>query len=291
MNKAESDEKQLFYLQHKLASGELKDVEVYSGPIKLNGRTLLYLIIHDITARKEIENVLKQQHDDLTEANEELESFSYSVSHDLNAPIFKIINYAQLLNDDYAQNLDGNGLRFLQKITNECEKMHQLISKMLEFSRLKTIEEVNIQVNLSNIAQAVSLDLKKSNEINNAEFTIQKNLRDSGDPDLLRIALENLLGNALKYSQNRKKPNIKFGTTNKFKGKRVYFVSDNGIGFDPANADDLFVPFRRLHSKKDFEGSGIGLAIVRRIIQRNGGSIWAESKPNKGSTFYFTLNE
>lgn len=292
LNKAKSDEKQLFYLKHKLASGELKDVEVYSGPINLNGRTLLYLIVHDITTRKEIENVLKQQHDDLTQANKELESFSYSVSHDLNAPIFKIINYAQLLNDDYAQNLDGNGLRFLQKITHECEKMHQLISKMLEFSRLKTIEEVSIQVNLSKIAQAVSLDLKKSNEETNAEFTIQKDLRDAGDADLLRIALENLFGNALKYSQNRKKANIKFGTTNKFNGKkRVYFVSDNGIGFDPASADDLFVPFKRLHSKKDFEGSGIGLAIVRRIIQRNGGSIWAESKPNKGSTFYFTLNE
>lgn len=242
----------------------------------------------DITARKQAEDVAKRKAQDLLASNRELEAFSYSVSHDLRAPLRTIDGFSKILLEDYADVLDDDGKQYLQRIGTGTERMSQLIDDLLHLSRLTRREFHPTMVNLSILAQEISERLQKTNPDHRAEISIQPGLEVEGDKGLLEIALENLLENAWKYSSKTERPQIEFGLLRQAE-QDTYYVRDNGAGFNMEYAHKLFDPFQRLHGKDDFPGTGLGLAIVQRIIHRHGGRIWAEAATGKGACFYFTL--
>lgn len=242
----------------------------------------------DITARKQAEDVAKRKEQDLLASNRELEAFSYSVSHDLRAPLRTIDGFSKILLEDYGDVLDNDGKQYLQRIGTGTERMSQLIDDLLHLSRLTRREFHPTMVNLSILAQEISERLQKTNPDYRAEISIQPGLEVEGDKGLLEIALENLLENAWKYSSKTERPQIEFGLLKQAE-QDTYYVRDNGAGFNMEYAHKLFDPFQRLHGKDDFPGTGLGLAIVQRIIHRHGGRIWAEAATGKGACFYFTL--
>lgn len=223
-------------------------------------------------------------------ANRELAAFSYSVSHDLRAPLRALDGFSQALIEDYYDILDDQGHDYLNRIRAASQRMAQLIDDLLKLSRL-TRGELNLApVDLSALARAIVAELKNSQRERKAVFKIAAGLKASGDANLLKLVLENLLGNAWKFTSKKEETLIEFGTK-QAEGTRVYFVRDNGVGFDMTYADKLFGVFQRLHSEEDFTGSGIGLSIVERIIHRHGGAVWAEGETGRGATFYFTLGK
>jgi light-regulated signal transduction histidine kinase (bacteriophytochrome) len=224
---------------------------------------------------------------ELQTSNRELEAFCYSVSHDLRAPLRGINGFSQALQDDYADKLDATANNFLQRIGSGCQRMAQLIDDLLKLSRLSRAEMQRRPVNLSEMAQGVAVELRQTEPERAVQFNIAEGLTSVGDPALLRVALSNLMGNAWKFSSNGTESLIEFGSRQD--GHAIYFVRDNGTGFDMAYADKLFQPFQRLHAAKEFPGTGVGLATVARVIHRHGGRVWAEAVPGQGATFYFTL--
>lgn len=272
------------------------DVEPYNDQI----RSIMFIVTGFIVAElsQEIlkrEDELKRSHDDLElqaielrAVNTELEAFNYSVSHDLRSPLRSLDGFSQALLEDYTNKLDAQGIDYLQRIRAASQKMAQLIDDLLNLSRLTRSKMDFETVYLSGLAQAVAVELKKSEPERQVEFDIEKGLVVNGDKRLLRILLENLLGNAWKFTGNNPKTRIEFGVT-QVDSKLAYFIRDNGAGFDMTYADKLFSAFQRLHSPSEFQGSGIGLATVQRIINRHGGQVWAEGAVEQGATFYFTL--
>jgi light-regulated signal transduction histidine kinase (bacteriophytochrome) len=222
-------------------------------------------------------------------AHHELESFSYSVAHDLRSPLRSLDGFGQILLEDYAEKLDDEGRHYLEYIRESAQQMAVLIDDLLKLSRVTRGEFRREPVDLSDTARAVAARLQKAQPARSVAFIIADGLTDEGDVRLLALALENLVGNAWKYSRKRVDAQIEFGVTSG-NGRRVYFVRDNGAGFEMAYADKLFGVFQRLHSENEFEGTGIGLATVQRIIRRHGGDIWAEAKVDQGATFFFTLS-
>jgi light-regulated signal transduction histidine kinase (bacteriophytochrome) len=222
-------------------------------------------------------------------ANRELEAFSYSVAHDLRAPLRSLNGFGLILLEDYAEKLDEEGRRCLQHIRDSAREMAQLIEDLLKLSHVTRGEFQREQVNLTNIALTIAARLQKEQPARRVDFVIVDGLTDEGDARLLAIALENLIGNAWKYSSKRAEARIDVGVTVR-NGRRAYFVRDNGAGFEMTHADKLFGVLQRLHSAAEFEGTGIGLAPVQRIIRRHGGHIWAEAKVDEGATFHFTLS-
>jgi light-regulated signal transduction histidine kinase (bacteriophytochrome) len=220
-------------------------------------------------------------------SNRELEAFSYSVSHDLRTPLRAIDGFSQALLEDYADQLDETGRHRLRRVRAGAQKMSELIEAMLLLSRVGGNEVKRRDLDLSALASQVAEDLRGMHGTQVA-LHIEPGLCVHADPRLMRIVLENLLGNAWKFSAKNPSPRIDVGADDRPDGK-VFFVRDNGAGFDMAYADKLFAPFRRLHDEKDFAGSGIGLATVQRVIHRHGGRIWAESVVNGGATFFFTI--
>lgn len=220
----------------------------------------------------------------------EMEAFAYSVSHDLRAPLRGIDGWSLALLEDYKDKLDEQGQQYLNRVRSETQVMGKLIDDMLTFSRQSRKEMKLQQLDMTTMAQDVASGLKEQNPALQAEFVIQPGLKAQGDAGLIEIALNNLLGNALKFSSKNSHCRIEFGET-EIDGARAYFVRDNGVGFDMAYANKLFGVFQRLHSSSEFPGTGIGLATVQRIINRHGGRIWAEAHVNQGATFYFTLKE
>lgn len=221
-------------------------------------------------------------------ANQELETFSYSVSHDLRAPLRSIDGFSQALLEDYADRLDDHGRDYLQRIREGAQRMGRLIDGMLALSRVSRAALAREPVLLSAEARVIAAELKRSDPAREVEFVIAPNVSGDGDSRLLRIVLENLLGNAWKFTAKTRAARIEFGTTTD--GARpTYFVRDNGAGFDMKYAEKLFGAFQRLHSPDEFPGTGIGLATVQRIIHRHGGRAWAEAEEQRGATFYFTL--
>ncbi len=225
---------------------------------------------------------------ELTAVNKELEAFAYSVSHDLRSPLRAIDGFSQALLEDYTDCLDDTGRDYLHRVQTATRRMGQLISDLLKLSRLTRGEMHREPVNLSALATEVLTDLQTLAPERQAEFIVTPNLMIDGDVRLLRVALENLLGNAWKFTSKLPLGRIEFGQV-EVNGERAYYVRDNGAGFDMAYADKLFGAFQRLHSTTEFEGTGIGLATVQRVIHRHGGRIWAEGKVGQGATFYFTL--
>jgi light-regulated signal transduction histidine kinase (bacteriophytochrome) len=235
-----------------------------------------------------LNEILRQQTADLTASNKELEAFSYSVSHDLRAPLRNINGFSQALLEDYSSKLDDQGKNFLDRIRAATQRMGGLIDDLLQLSVTMRKEMKREPVDLSRLAHSVIKELKEAEPERQVEVTIQEKTLVLGDARLLREMLVNLLGNAWKFTSQRSPAKIEFGQTEK-SGERLFFVKDNGAGFDMKYADKLFIPFQRLHSVTEFAGNGIGLAIVKRIIERHGGSIWAEGEAEKGATFYFKL--
>ncbi len=237
---------------------------------------------------KKNEQELEKKNLRLELVNKELESFAYSVSHDLQAPLRSIDGFSQALLEDCSSKLNRDGKDFLNRIRSSTKRMAGLIDDLLTLSRI-TRRKINYrEVNLSKIANEVVKDLNTMKTKQQVKFEITPQLIANTDAGLMRIVLENLLGNAYKFSKKSNNGNIEFGSTD-INGSKAYFVSDNGVGFDMKYADKLFAPFQRLHSEFDFEGTGIGLAIVQRIIHLHHGRVWAEGEVGKGATFYFTV--
>jgi signal transduction histidine kinase len=233
---------------------------------------------------------LEAQGIELAAANRELESFSYSVSHDLRAPLRAIDGFSKALLTEYANKvLDGQGLHFLHRVRSGTQKMAGLIDDMLHLARVtrRTLDRGDVDVTA--VAEEVAAELERRNPGRRVDVTVEAGLQASADPQLLTIVFENLLANAWKFTGKREDAHIGVGQTFSDHGDPVFFVRDNGAGFDMAYADKLFGAFQRLHSESEFEGTGVGLATVKRIITRHGGQVWAEAVEGQGATFFFTL--
>ncbi len=237
--------------------------------------------------RKLNEDLLHHVHQ-LEESNRELDAFSYSVSHDLRSPLRSIEGFSLALLEDYAGNLDDKGRDYLNRVRNATVRMGHLIDDLLNLSRVTRSEMNWEEVNLSAIARAIADDLKKRHPERPADFIIARGLTAYCDERLLTVTLENMFFNAWKFSAKAPRAVIEFGVTER-DGARAFYVKDNGIGFDMSYANKLFNPFQRLHRSDEFPGTGIGLATIKRIINRHGGNVWIEAEEGKGATVYFTL--
>ncbi len=224
----------------------------------------------------------------LQAANEELEAFAYSVSHDLRAPLRAIGGFSTALLEDCAQQLDDTGRDYLDRIVAAVGRMDHLIDDLLRLSRLTRTEMQRSWVDLSDLAHELAEELQESDPGRTAEFVVAPDVHAVADPSLIRVALGNLLNNAWKFTGKEPSARIEFGASGRG-NELVYYVRDNGSGFDMTYADKLFGVFQRLHGPREFPGSGIGLATVQRIIHRHGGRVWAEGVPSEGATFFFTL--
>ncbi len=253
-----------------------------------NKTQMILLAIEDITERKRAEEELLKSNTELAAVNDELETFSYSVSHDLRAPLRGIDGFSQALLEDYPDKLDEQGKNYLNRVRAASQNMGQLITDLLNLSRLTRGDMSYEAVNLTMLAQTIAEELKETQPERQVEFVIHEGLVVNGDARLLAVLLENLLGNAWKFTSKHPSARIEFGVT-QHGDKPVYFVRDDGIGFDMTYVDKLFVAFQRLHARSEFPGTGIGLATARRIVNRHGGSIWAEGAVEQGATFYFSL--
>jgi PAS domain S-box-containing protein len=236
-----------------------------------------------------LEELVQERTTELAAANRELEAFCYSVSHDLRAPLRSIDGFSQMLLEDYGDRLEDDGREHLQRVRAASQRMAHLIDDLLELSRLTRSELRREPVDLSALVAAITAELHETQPQREVTFVIGENLFDNGDQQLLRVMFENLLGNAWKFTGKHPSARIEFGVMQSG-DELVYFVRDDGAGFDMAYADKLFGAFQRLHGASEFDGTGIGLATVERIIQRHGGRIWAEGEVEKGAAFYFTLS-
>ncbi len=241
------------------------------------------------TLNAELEDRVAKRTMQLEAANKELEAFSYSVSHDLRAPLRSIDGFSQVLVEDYREQLDDEGKDYLQRIRAAAQRMAQLIDDLLNLSRVTRSDMHRGRVNLSGLAKAITTELQQAHPDQVVACIIAPGLIAEGDAHLLRIVLENLFSNAWKFTSRHPRAHIEFGSMRQPDGGQAYFIRDDGAGFDMAYADKLFGAFQRLHGMTEFPGTGIGLATVQRIIQRHGGRVWAEAAPEKGATFYFTL--
>jgi signal transduction histidine kinase len=231
---------------------------------------------------------LRRNAAELEAANSELDAFAYSVSHDLRAPLRSIDGFSQVLLEDYAAQLDQAGRDSLQRVRAASQRMGTLIDDLLKLARVTRAEVRTEVVDLSGLARDIVSELQRAAPERQVDCTIAPGLTARGDARLLRVVLDNLLRNSWKYTANQPQPRIEFGSL-EADGGRTFLVRDNGAGFDMKYADKLFGVFQRLHSAEEFEGTGVGLATVRRIITRHGGRIWAEGAVAQGATFYFTL--
>jgi PAS domain S-box-containing protein len=274
-------------------------IEVSTKPLAAEGGGLLVTsTMRDITGRKQVEEQIFKLNKELENramqleaANKELEAFSYSVSHDLRSPLQNIDSFSLILKEDYANRLDASGLEYVERLRASCQHMEDIINALLSLSSMMRSELVVDQFDLSALAHAVAADLKQKEPDRLVEWVIADGLTAEGDAQLLRVVLENLFGNAWKFTMNRPRARIEFGALPQSNGARTYFVRDDGAGFDMTRVGTLFTPFKRLHSQNEFRGTGVGLATVQRVIQRHHGKIWAEGIVDHGATFCFTLRE
>ncbi len=296
-------------LQFVKKNGEIIDVLLSAiAERDANGEIVRSMaVLVDVTERKQAKEALQKAHDELeirvqertaelsevnellANKNEELESFAYSVSHDLQAPLRSIDGFSKALLEDCADKLNDSGKDFLNRVRAASQRMGHLIDDMLHLSRVSRTEMIPTKkIDLSAMAKTITQELHEEQSERQVTFVIMPEIEVSGDVHLLRIALENLLDNAWKYTSKHPRAKIEFGVT-EHKGKKAYFVRDDGAGFDTKFVGKLFGPFQRLHRSNEFEGNGIGLATVQRIIHRHGGRVWAEGAVEKGATFFFTL--
>ena len=256
-------------------------------------------ISRDVTDRRQAQEQIRKLNEQLEErvrertaeleaVNQELEAFNYSVSHDLRTPLRHIDGFVKLLQNKVAGSLDDESRHYVQTIADSAKQMGKLIDDLLAFSQMSRAEIHKTTVSLDDLLRAARQDLRHQIEDRRIEWVIGRLPAVYGDPALLRLVMVNLLANALKYTRTRSPARIEIGATDTTK-ETVVFIRDNGVGFDVKYMDKLFGVFQRLHPSADFEGTGIGLANVRRIIQRHGGLTWAEGEVDRGATFYFSL--
>jgi light-regulated signal transduction histidine kinase (bacteriophytochrome) len=241
--------------------------------------------------KREIEQLihsLKNNNNQLELSNNELDAFTYSVSHDLRAPLRAIHGYTNILLAEYADKLDNEGKEMMHSVSKNAKKMGQLIDDLLSFSKTGKRELQRVNMNMRELAEECITEMKRVFPFDNVSITVNPMPSAFADISMMRQVYLNLISNALKYSGKKEKIKIEIGARQE-KGKTVYYIKDNGVGFDMKYYDKLFSVFSRLHAQEEFEGTGVGLALVKRIITKHGGSVWAEGKPNEGATFYFTL--
>lgn len=241
-----------------------------------------------LEAQSSLEQRVAERTAQLQSVNKEIETFSYSVSHDLRTPLRSIHGFCQALLEDYSERLDAVGRGYLERVSTAAQRMGQLIDDLLQLSQVTRAEVRLEDVDLSSVVESIAQELRERDPRRVAEFLVTPEIRARTDPRLIRVALQNLLENAWKFTSRKPVARIEFGVDATGE-KPVYFLRDNGAGFDMAFADKLFVPFQRLHGTSEFPGTGIGLANVQRVIQKHGGRLWAEAAPEVGATFYFTL--
>lgn len=279
-------------IRHVISEGEVirdetgRAVKVFGSFLDITERELAEQQLRDY--REHLEKMVDQRTAALQASYQELESFSYSIAHDLRTPLRAITSFSQILQNEAGPKLNEQERQDLQRIVNAGKSMAQLIDDILELARISRSEFHVETVNLSDIAKAVGERLQQVDPQRRVRVDIQPGLTSTGDSQLLRVVLENLLANAWKYSANCSNARIEFGMMEK-DNEKVFYVRDNGVGFDMRYAEKLFKPFQRLHAAEDYEGTGIGLASVLSAVQRHNGKVWTESKPGQGATFYFTL--
>ena len=232
---------------------------------------------------------IERSNRDLTALNQELEAFSYSVSHDLRTPLRSMDGFSQMLLEDYGDKLDADGVDALQRIRGASQRMGGLIDDLLALSRVTRVELNLTRVDLSAMAHEIALALEQEEPSRAPRWEIEDGLVLQADRSSIRIALSNLMHNALKFSGKTANAVVHVGALER-EGRTVVFVADNGAGFDMAHAENLFGAFQRLHSVSEFPGTGIGLAIVQRVIHRHHGKLWAQARPGLGATFFFHLD-
>jgi PAS domain S-box-containing protein len=281
-----------FETQRRRKDGELIHTSITISPVRDSRSDVIGAskMVRDISDRKRAEEALARAKEAAEIASREFEAFSYSVAHDLRAPLRGIDGFSQELLDGYSDKLDAVGQRYLAKVRESAQYMAQLIDCLLSLARISQSDIHRERVDLSAIALEISRRLQSEHPDRGVNVQIATGLTCQGDSRLLGVAFANLFGNAWKFTGRRQDPRIEFGIT-QTSARNTFFISDNGVGFDMAYSDKLFGVFQRLHSGTEFEGTGIGLATVQRIIRRHGGRIWAESVPEKGATFYFTLDD
>jgi PAS domain S-box-containing protein len=270
-------------------------IEISLSPLETEGGLLVSAAIRDVTQRKRMEEDVQKLNEDLRQrasqleaANKELEAFSYSVSHDLRAPLRSIDGFSHVLLEDYSDQLPDEGRNYLERVRAAAQRMAVLIDDLLNLSRVTRTALQPRFINFSKMALEILHGLQENQPEREANFLVTPDLMVEADPHLMNIVLENLLSNAWKFTSKQPQTVIEFGQKAHAK-ERTFFVRDNGVGFNMEYADKLFGVFQRLHSVSEFPGTGVGLATVQRIITIHGGHIWAESAEGKGTTFYFTL--
>ena len=264
------------------------NAEISLSPVLVDGATWAITAVRDISHQIEQQAALRRANEAAEAANRELEAFSYSVAHDLRAPLRSIDGFSQALLEDYGDRLDDEGQAHLRRVRAAAQRMAQLIDDLLGLSRVTRSELHRTDVDVSAMAAEIADRLQKSQPARAADIRITPGLRARADARLLGVALENLLANAWKFTARAPSAHIEVGRT-EVEGAPAFFVRDNGAGFDMHYAGKLFSAFQRLHNKAEFDGTGIGLATVQRIVRRHGGRVWAEGVVDRGATFWFTL--
>jgi PAS domain S-box-containing protein len=280
-------------------NGEEFLLEAAISQMMFEGNKIFTVAFNDISQRRQteaelaayrthLEEIVDERTSELRAKNRELEAFSYSIAHDLRAPLRSITSFSQILQEDAREKLNQEESQHLARIIKAGNRMADLIDDILDLARIGRSQLMRVEVDLSAMVEKIAGNLHVQNPERQVRWEIQSQLKARGDSQLLRLMMDNLIGNAWKYSSKNEQAVISFGAIDQ-QGKRVYFVRDNGVGFDMQYAEQLFGVFQRLHSDEEFEGTGIGLATVQRIIQRHGGTIWAEAVEGEGATFFFIL--
>jgi PAS domain S-box-containing protein len=265
-------------------------IEISLSPLQTDEHLVVSSAIRDITERQRADVAMRQAKEAAEAASRELEAFSYSVAHDLRAPLRGINGFSAALLEDLGDKLAGEPREYLEQIGQGAVRMGQTIDALLDLSRVSRADLQREDVDLAQIAHAVMARLRQEHPERAVEFVCSGPLLVRGDPPLLRSLLENLLGNAWKFGSRSASPRVELGL-GEHEGAPAYFVRDNGAGFDMVYAHKLFTPFQRLHTEQEFAGTGVGLATVQRIVHRHGGRVWAEGAVDRGATFHVTISE